>query len=230
MSKRGRDAVSPKPPSLVRWPTTARDLTNPELHKSSEPQLTEEQEVHTPYQAPQPLATALERWDPKHLGLKNEGFHVQDMQRAAGNWDTALKGLTHLQQPSSKAPRLYVKEIHLLILEVLPERPGPVETQSWSCRFGALPLPLLVGRCNPSTLLLPWQKTSRRRTPPDTLHCLNKAGRHALASLSWCLPKAGRCAPAQRSPSASLKLAHAVHTGDALRSPGSGGQGPSFIL
>lgn len=84
------------------------------------------------HQAPHPWGLCREM-SPKTPGFENKGACVQE----TGNWDSSLKGLEHrlAQEPSTKAevwkaPKLYVKEIHLLILKCLLKGQGPDGTLS----------------------------------------------------------------------------------------------------
>lgn len=79
------------------------------------------------------LGHAVERQAPKMSGFENYRAHIQEVSSAIGNCDTSLSGLSFALEISAKAavwkePKLYTKNIYLIILKHLPQEQGSVGT------------------------------------------------------------------------------------------------------
>lgn len=75
----------------------------------------------------------MERQAPKMSGFENYRAHIQEVSSAIGNCDTSLSGLSFALETSAKAavwkePKLYTKNIYLIILKHLPQEQGSVGT------------------------------------------------------------------------------------------------------
>lgn len=128
--------VSPKTPFIVWQPTMRRGLTNSEL---------------LPENWPQPLGPAADGWAPQNVWLwKPMGAHVQEIHLFKCLCTDSLTPETSAKAALWQAPRLYGKEVHLLILKCLPEEQRPAHTLSRDGDTGRnhfCAVPLLESRC-----------------------------------------------------------------------------------